>query len=84
MNEQDVQVGLEIADHEIRLVVGQFFNTRLNIMKVERVLSSGIHNGQIIDQMAVIQKISAAIKHVEENLGLSIERVILSLGSTRI
>ena len=61
MNEQDVQVGLEIADHEIRLVVGQFFNTRLNIMKVERVLSSGIHNAQIVDQMAVIQKISAAV-----------------------
>ena len=81
MNEQDVQVGLEIADHEIRLVVGQFFNTRLNIMKVERVLSSGIHNAQIIDQMAVIQKITAAVKHVEENLGLSIERVILSLPS---
>lgn len=81
MNEQDVQVGLEIADHEIRLVVGQFFNTRLNIMKVERVLSSGIHNVQIVDQMAVIQKISAAVKHVEENLGLSIERVILSLPS---
>ena len=81
MNEQDVQVGLEIADHEIRLVVGQFFNTRLNIMKVERVLSSGIHNAQIVDQMAVIQKISAAVKHVEENLGLSIERVILSLPS---
>lgn len=81
MNEQDVQIGLEIADHEIRLVVGQFFNTRLNIMKVERVLSSGIHNAQIIDQMAVIQKISAAVKHVEENLGLSIERVILSLPS---
>ncbi len=81
MNEQDVQVGLEIADHEIRLVVGQFFNTRLNIMKVERVLSSGIHNAQIVDQMAVIQKITAAVKHVEENLGLSIERVILSLPS---
>lgn len=81
MNEQDVQVGLEIADHEIRLVVGQFFNTRLNIMKVERVLSSGIHNAQIIDQMAVIQKLTTAVKHVEENLGLSIERVILSLPS---
>lgn len=81
MNEQDVQVGLEIADHEIRLVVGQFFNTRLNIMKVERVLSSGIHNSQIVDQMAVIQKITAAVKHVEDNLGLSIERVILSLPS---
>lgn len=81
MNEQDVQIGLEIADHEIRLVVGQFFNTRLNIMKVERVLSSGIHNAQIIDQAAVIQKIVSAVKHVEENLGLSIERVILSLPS---
>jgi len=81
MNEQDVQVGLEIADHEIRLVVGQFFNTRLNILKVERVLSSGIHNAQIVDQAAVIQKIVSAVKHVEENLGLSIERVILSLPS---
>jgi cell division protein FtsA len=81
MNEQDVQVGLEIADHEIRLVVGQFFNTRLNILKVERVLSSGIHNAQIVDQAAVIQRIVSAVKHVEENLGLTIERVILSLPS---
>ena len=81
MREKDVHVGLEIADHEIRLVVGQFFNTRLNILKVERVPSSGIQNTQIIDQNAVVQRIKTAVEHVQATLGCPIERVVLSLPS---
>lgn len=35
--DKQIFAALEIADHEVRLLVGEFFNTRFNIIKVERV-----------------------------------------------
>jgi cell division protein FtsA len=34
MSDKQIFAALEAADHEIRLVVGEFFNTRFNIIKV--------------------------------------------------
>ena len=34
--DKQIFAALEIADHEVRLLVGEFFNTRFNIIKVER------------------------------------------------
>jgi len=81
MNESVLHVALEIADHEIRLAIGQFYNTRLNILKVERVPCSGIVGSQIVDQSAVVNSLKAAAKHVSDNLGVPLKRVLLTLPS---
>ena len=36
-SDKQIFAAVEAADHEIRLIVGEFFNTRFNIIKVERV-----------------------------------------------
>lgn len=79
MNEQNVHAALEIADHEIRLAIGQFYNTRLNILKVERVACSGVLGTHINDQKSVVDAILAAKKHIKETLGVELQRVILAI-----
>jgi cell division protein FtsA len=81
MDDQNVYVGLEIADHELRMVVGQFINTRLHVLKVERVPITGILHHAIVDQRAIIERIQQAAQHIKETLGIEIERVVLSLPS---
>lgn len=81
MNESNLHVALEIADHEIRFAIGQFYNTRLNILKVERVACSGILGTQIIDQASVVTSLKAAAEHVSNTLGLPLKRVLLALPS---
>ena len=46
MSDKQIFAALEAADHEIRLVVGEFFNTRFNIIKVERIPSGGLCPGE--------------------------------------
>lgn len=81
MNDSMLHVALEIADHEIRFAIGQFYNTRLNILKVERVACSGILGAQIIDQASVVNSLKAAALHVQDTLGLPLKRVVLALPS---
>lgn len=81
MMDENVYVALEIGDHELKIVAGQFYNTRLNILKVERVSFKGVSGVHIQDQSAVIQTLQKAMEHVGETLGFEIKRVLLSLPS---
>lgn len=70
---------LELADHEVRLIVGQFFNGRLNVLKVERVAHEGIRNFKIINTQSVRQAIIKSITNASENIGGEITRVLVCL-----
>ena len=81
MNDQNIYAALELTDHEIRLVVGQFHNQRLTVLKVERVLSGGILNQNIIDQNSVVIALKKALDNTAKNIGSPITGVILALPS---
>lgn len=70
---------IELADHEVRLIVGQFYNGRLNILKVERVPHEGIRNFEIIDAQSVRQAILKSVTNASENVGGEITRVLVCL-----
>ena len=42
MQIKQIYAALEIADHEVRLIVGEFFETRFNVLCVERVKTTGV------------------------------------------
>ena len=44
MGRKEIYAALEIADHEVRLVIGELFEARLNMLRVERVQTSGVNN----------------------------------------
>lgn len=70
--EKNILATLQIADHEVRLLVGQFFNGRLNILKVERLkldVEFGTRDKQIQE----------AIRKVIVNASRNLETVIHSV-----
>ena len=61
--DKQIFAALEIADHEVRLLVGEFFNTRFNIIKVERVPVAGVQLHQLSEPNEVVK----AIRRAAEN-----------------
>ena len=47
MNRKEIYASVEIADHEIRLIVGEFYDTRFNILRVERAGITGIEKRKL-------------------------------------
>lgn len=84
MSDKQIYAGLEIANHEIRLIVGEFFNTRLNILKVERVDNDAMNENGIEDMELLVESIKKAANNVEKNLGLPITSVVLSVPSVNV
>ena len=83
MSDKQIFTALEVADHEVRLVVGEFYNTRFNIIKVERIPCSGLSYAAVEDEEAVIAAIRQAADNARKMLGADIKKVILSIPSYR-
>ncbi len=78
---KEIFAALEIADHEIRLIVCEFHNFKLNVLKVERVETSGVSNTTVVNEDAVILSIQKAVSNASKMLGAEIRRVILLVPS---
>lgn len=81
MSSKEIFAVLEIADHEIRLVVAELHQSKLNVMKVEKVETSGIHQFKIVDESAIIHAIQKAVSNASRLIGASIKKVILVMPS---
>lgn len=79
--EKKILAALELADHEVRLIVGQFYNGRLNILKVERVAHQGIQNFKIVNSNSVREAILKSIANASKNVGSQITSVLMLLPS---
>ena len=60
MARKEIYAALEIADHEVRLVVGEMLDSRLNILRVERAAGGGVEKREINDEKAVVAAIRKA------------------------
>lgn len=81
MDNKQIYAAVEITDHEVRLIVGEFFNTRFNIIKVERVPVSGLSGNAVTDETAVIEAVRKAAADAEKMIGAPVKKVILGLPS---
>lgn len=84
MQIKQIYAALEIADHEIRLVVGEFHETRFNILRVERVRTAGINNKVIVNEQNVVASIIKAVTNASNVLGYKIQRVLLAIPSVNV
>lgn len=84
MQNKQIYAALEIADHEVRLMVGEFHETRFNVLRVERVNITGIHMKNIVNEQNVIAAITKAITSASDTLGYKIERVLLAIPSVGV
>lgn len=84
MARKQIQASVQIADHEIRLVVGEFHENHLNILRVERVKHSGVNNQSIVHETSVVDALKKAIENASNVLGYKIERVLLVVPSVQM
>lgn len=84
MGRKEIYAALEIADHEVRLVIGELYEARLNILRAERVQVSGVSNKEITDEKAVVSAIRKAVANATIALGYRIERVLLAIPSLEV
>lgn len=81
MKRKQIFAALEIADHEVRLVIGEFHETRFNILRVERVKTTGIVNKVVVDEQNIVSAVMKAVQNASTVLGYRIERVLLAIPS---
>lgn len=79
--EKKIIAALEVQAHEVRLIVGQFYNGRLNILKIERVAHKGVRNFKIVNSNSVREAILKSIANASKNIGSQITSVLMLIPS---
>lgn len=81
MKKKEIYASIEITDHEVKLIVGEFCETRFNVLRVDRTGITGVDHKKIIDEQNVVNGIIKLLKQEQEVLGYKIERVLLAIPS---
>ncbi|MBQ0036523.1 MAG: hypothetical protein KBT35_06365 [Firmicutes bacterium] len=76
-----IYVSLEMSDNEIKLLVGEYFNTRFNIIKTLKSKTMAFNGFKIADKELLVQDLKKVISEASSKLGAKIEKVILVLPS---
>ena len=84
MANKQILAALQIESNEVRLVVGEIFNTRLNTLKKECVPCKGMDGIRIADPKAVAKAVKEAVSNVESHFGVAIESVLLAIPAAAI
>jgi len=84
MASSQILAALEITQHEARLLVGEFFNSRINILKVDRVDLQGMDGYRIDNPQLVMKAIRQLVDHASDALGTKITGVLLLIPSINV
>ena len=79
MNDKQIYAALEISDHEVRLIVGEFFNTRFNIIRADSYPCNAISDFKVSNREELVNEIRYAIGQSSGKIGADIKQVILVL-----
>lgn len=74
---KQIYASLEIGEREVSLLVGEFFNTRFNIIKSEKIPCNAISDFKVIDRTELVQCIKTVVKNASDKIGAKVEKVIL-------
>ena len=74
---------LDIGDHTIKLVVGEMVKNKLNILACVDTISRGVKKGFIINPESAIEALEDVFKKAEEQIGLKITKVMISVPSLK-
>ncbi len=76
-----IYASIDIGSDTIKLVVGELFNGKVNVLASNCVRSKGIRKGLIVDANLAISAIRDGISGISEELGIDIKKVIVSVPS---
>ena len=79
-----IMASLDIGDHTIKLVVGEIVKGKLNVLACVDTLARGIKKGFIVNPESAIEALEEIFKKAEDQIGLSVKKVIVSVPSNGI
>lgn len=77
--QKQVYASIFLDENKLQILVGEYYNTRFNIIKSYREKIEGIKDFAIIDKEKVVSAIKKGIDEVSERVGASVKKVILVL-----
>lgn len=81
MKEKEILAAIEIVSHEIRFVLAEFHNGKLNILHVDRVKHQGIRGVQIVNESKIVTAIKTLTAKASMVIGVKIHSVLLVVPS---
>ncbi len=78
-NIKQIYVAMELCENEIRLLVGEYFNTRFNIIRSDKYYTNTISDFSINNKEELSKDIKKAVKETSGRISTDIEKVILVL-----
>lgn len=84
VNQKEIYASIEFVEQEIRFVLGEFHNSRLNVLNVEIFPTSAITNDQIINEQQLINDIHSLLEIVNKKMKVTVQRVIVILPSNSL
>ena len=69
---KQIYASLEIGEREVSLLVGEFFNTRFNIIKSEKIPCNAISDFKVIDRAELVQCIKTVVKNASDKIGAKV------------
>ena len=74
---KQIYVALQMAENDIKVLVGEYFNTRFNIIRVEEYETTAISDFKIINKDELVSQLRKIFRDVSEKIGGRIEKTIL-------
>lgn len=74
-----IYTGVDIGSDSIKIVVGEIFNEKMNVLTSTSVRSAGIRHGIIIDEDLVIDSLKLALEEIETDIGVKIDKAITTV-----
>ena len=79
-----ILASIDLGSDTLKLVVGEYFKGKVNILAVATVPSKGINSGFVTDPNELIIKLKELFKKGEELIGLPITKVIATVPSNEV
>jgi len=76
-----IYTSVDLGSDSIKIMVGEIFNKKLNVLATSVVKSRGIKKGLIVNASEVLGSLKGAISEIEKKIGVTIDKVIASVPS---
>jgi cell division protein FtsA len=83
MADHQILAALQIESGEVRLLVGEYLNSRINVLYRDAVPCKGLNGIRIVDQAAVVAAVKKAVGQAGAHLGTPVKSVLLAIPAYR-
>ena len=78
---RNIYTGIDIGSNSIKIVVAEVDDENFNVLASTSKKSKGIRKGLVVDETEVIDCLKEAVKSIEDQLGVKIDKAIVTVPS---